>query len=416
MTTLVKNIGCLVTVNSEGRGRLRSADMGNCGMIPAAAMIFDETILWVGSDVAAADIAESGGWGDCHIVDAGGMTVLPGFVDSHTHLVYAGSRAAEYARRLQGVTYQQVAREGGGIISTMHAVRNATVDELTSVGEYHAIRALEHGTTTLEVKSGYGLDLRSELNMLNAIHYLQDRSPQRLMATFMGAHDVPPEFAGQRSAYVDFIIEQMLPAVADQGIARFCDVFVDEGYFTLQEGRRILATASALGLLPRLHADELACLGAAGMAVEAGALSADHLLHISDRDIAAISSGTTVATLLPGTAYTLGLPYAPARRLIDAGATVALASDCNPGSCLTENMQLILSLACTNMGMTIEEAIVAATINGAAALGADTEIGSLEAGKQADFVIYEVEHYHHLVYHFGVNHVQSVWIGGQPVL
>ncbi|MBN9398806.1 MAG: imidazolonepropionase ['Candidatus Kapabacteria' thiocyanatum] len=421
MATLITNIASLITVDAAGQRSRTGAAMREIGEIRDGAILFDDTIRWIGTSEDALsllnDEARLTALGivvaDLEIVDAEGRTVLPGFVDSHTHVVFAGSRATEFARRLQGVSYQEIAAEGGGILATVNAVRDASVEDLVHVGEGLVHSAMEHGTTTMEIKSGYGLTLDSELRQLEAVAILNDTMAPRIMATFMGAHDVPPEYRDRREAYVDHIIDDMLPRVAEQGIAQFCDAFVDTGYFTNDDGRRIAAAAKAHGLIPKIHADELSAFGAAEMAAESGAISADHLLFASEAGIESMKKHGTVATLLPGTAYTLRLPYAPARRMIDAGAVVALATDCNPGSCFCENMQQIISLACMNMGMSIEEAITASTLHGAAALGVAEYVGSLEVGKMADIVMYDVAGYADLVYHFGTNKVVSVWIEGE---
>lgn len=410
MATLITNISSLVTVNANGAHSKTGASMNDVGEIRDAAILFDETITWIGP---ASEIDET--TIDAEIIDAHGCTVMPGFVDSHTHIVFAGSRSQEFARRLQGVSYQQIAAEGGGILHTMRAVRDAELPDLVNVAEGLAHSALQHGTTTIEVKSGYGLTLDSELRQLAALEDLTEMLPMTFVGTFLGAHDVPPEYAGRREAYVDHIIADMLPRIAEQRVAVFCDVFADTGYFTNDDAERILRAAREHGLVPKVHADELSAFGAAEMAARVGAISADHLLYISEAGMDAMKAAGTVATLLPGTAYTLRLPYAPARTMIDKGMIVALATDCNPGSCFCENMQQILSLACMNMRMSIEESIVASTLHGAAALGMADTIGSLEVGKRADLVMYHVPSYTDLVYHFGANAVMSVFTAGQEV-
>jgi imidazolonepropionase len=416
--TLFTNIASLVTVHADGALAKIGAAMRNVGEVRDAAVLFDEErIHWVGSShavdaaLAALDVDSA----EVDVVDCTGKTVMPGFVDSHTHMVHAGSRAHEFARRLSGVPYAQIAAEGGGILTTMKAVREASVDELVAVGDRLATSALEHGTTTIEIKSGYGLTLESELRMLEAIGVLRDEHEATIVATFMGAHDVPPEFRHDADAYVQHIIDVMLPAVAAQGIAMFCDAFPDQGFFSVDQAERVLRAAQGLGLRGKVHADEIANIGASAMAARLGLASADHLEFTTRENVAAMRDAGVICTLLPGTAYTLRLPYPDARMMIDEGAVVALATDCNPGSCLSENMQLMLSLACTNMGMSVEETIVAATLHGAAALGIADEVGSIEAGKRADLVIYDVPSYADIVYHFGVNHVWSVWVNGAEV-
>ncbi len=410
MATLITNISSLVTVNANGGTARTGASMNDVGEIKDGAILFDETIEWIGraSEIDADNI-------DADVIDAQGCTVMPGFVDSHTHMVFAGSRSHEFARRLQGVSYQTIAAEGGGILSTMRAVREADLPTLLDIAEPLVHSAMQHGTTTVEIKSGYGLTLDSELRQLAVLEDLREMLPITFVGTFLGAHDVPPEYAGRREAYVDHIINDMLPRIAEQRVAEFCDVFADTGYFTNEDSERILRAAATYGLKAKVHADELTPVGAAEMAARVGAVSADHLLHISEAGMEAMKAAGTVATLLPGTAYTLRLPYAPARAMIDRGMVVALATDCNPGSCFCENMQQIMSLACMNMRMSIEESIVASTLHGAAALGLASVTGSLEVGKRADIVIHHVPSYTELVYHFGTNTVMSVFAGGQEV-
>lgn len=409
--TLLTDISTLVTVNCGGRGRKAGAEMGDIGILSNAAMLFDDRIRWLGTAEEAQKLRESGEISPIHIRSANNHTVIPGFVDSHTHIVFAGSRADEFARRLRGTTYQEIAAEGGGILRTMTAVRSAMEDELYETGKRLALAALQNGTTTIEIKSGYGLTPESEMNLLRAANRLQNDLPQRVIVTFMGAHDFPPEFSKRRDDYVELICNEMIPAA--KGLARFCDVFTDTGYFTLEQSKKILKTAAQYGFHLKVHADELTPFGAAEMAAEMAAISADHLLFCSEKGMDAMKESGTMATLLPGTAYTLRLPYAPARTMIEHGLAVALATDCNPGSCYMENMQLVLSLACTNMRMTVEETISAATINGAAALGLGHETGSIEIGKAADFLITDCTEYPELVYHFGGNRVEEVWIGGK---
>lgn len=410
--TAFTNISSLVTVAASGALCKTGADMQDVGEIRNGAVLFDESILWVGEAAGLPAELERRGLTarDIHVVDCTGRTVMPGFVDSHSHMVFAGSRAHEFARRLAGVPYQTIASEGGGILATMLATRTATLGELVEQGRILVRSARTHGTTTLEIKSGYGLTLGSELVMLEAIGVLRDEfaalpheSRVDIHATFLGAHAFPPEFANNHEGYVQHIIDDMLPAVAAQGIAEFCDIFTDTGYFTVEQSERILTTARTHGLRLKVHAEELAHTGASAMAARLGCISADHLEEITDADIIALRDAGVVATLLPGTAYTLRLKPPPARPLIDSNAVVALASDCNPGSCFCENMQLVLSLACITMHMSIEEAVVASTLNGAAALGISHLTGSIEVGKRADLAIYNVPSYQDLVYHFGVN-------------
>ncbi len=409
---LLINVSQLVTVSAFGAMTKTGAAMREIGVIERGAVVFDEVIRWVGR---TEDLPAEYGGDEHEVIDCTGQVVLPGFVDSHTHVVFAGSRAHEYARRLSGVPYTQIAAEGGGILTTMNAVRTASVEEIVEVGERLVMSALGHGTTTLEIKSGYGLSTEAELKLLEAIGILQEELPTEIHATFLGAHDVPPEFKQDPDAYVDVIVNDMLDKVQGQGIATACDAFPDKGFFTIAQTERILQAAQERGFDIRLHADEIANIGASQLAAKYGALSADHLEFTTVDDMRAMRDAGVVATLLPGTAYTLRLPYPDARMMIEEGLVVALATDCNPGSCFTENMQQILSLACVNMGMSIEEAITASTLHGAHALRIADRVGSIEVGKQADLVLYDVPSYADIVYHFGTNHVYSVWIKGEEV-
>ena len=386
--------------------------MNNLDIINDAVMIVDSSIVWVGTRLEFEQIAPQ--FDIAEWVDVGGKVVMPGFVDSHTHTVFAGNRSNEFALRLKGVSYQQIAAAGGGILTTVNGVRNATQEEIVHNAMSLVNSALRLGTTTMEIKSGYGLSFDAEMKLLQSIQEVRSKTSCTIVPTFMGAHDIPNEFKEHREQYISLICDTMIPAVSEQHLATFCDVFTDKGYFTLEETRLILTIGLQYGLSPKMHADELATVNATELACEMGAYSADHLLHVSDAGIEALAnSKRTVATLLPGTAYTLRLPYAPARKLIDSGAIVALATDCNPGSCFTENMQTILSLACMNMNMSIEESIVASTLHGAKALALEQSKGSLEIGKDADFIVINTTNYADIVYHFGTNLIEQTWIAGQ---
>lgn len=354
---------------------------------------------------------------DCLRVDARGRTVLPGLVDSHTHIVYAGERSAEFARRLAGVTYEKIASEGGGILSTVHATRDASEEELRAQARVRLDRMLEHGTTTAEVKSGYGLSTDDELKILRAIRGLDEIHAVDLVPTFLGAHTLPEEFQDRREAFLDVICREMLPAVVEEELARYCDVFCEEGVFTVPESRRILEAAAELGLGLRIHADELAASGGGLLAAELHAASADHLIHVSADGIEALVEAGVTATLLPATTFFLGKnKYAPALRLLDAGAAVAIATDCNPGSSNTESLPMAMVIGCLQMGLSIEQAITAATLNAACSLGRQEEIGTLEVGKRMDAVLLDAPSHLHIVYHFGVNPVHTVIKDGRIVV
>jgi imidazolonepropionase len=348
-------------------------------------------------------------------LDAHGRVVMPGFVDSHTHAIFAGSREQEFAQRTAGVSYQDIAAAGGGIPTTVQATREATTDELVALATRRLDLVLQHGTTTMEAKSGYGLTTADEVKILEAIRLLQDQHPVEIHPTFFGAHEVPPEYRENADGYIDLVVGEMIPAVATKRLAEFCDVFCDQAAFSVEQSRRVLQAGLEHGLRPRLHADEFAASGGAELAAEVGALSADHLLRVRRDGIRALKAAGVTATLLQGTAFFLGLPYAPARAFLEAGLRVALATDFNPGSSYTPNMQLILTLACTQMRMTVEEAIEAATVGGAHALGLQAQVGALTPDRWCDLVVLDVPSYVHVPYLYGVNHVQTVVKAGEVV-
>lgn len=343
--------------------------------------------------------------------DAGGHALLPGFVDSHTHLLFGGSRAEEFRMRMRGASYMDIMDAGGGINNTVKATRAASEEKLASKARTYLREMKKMGITTTEIKSGYGLDVENEKKMLNAIATLgADPRLPKVVPTFMGAHAIPNEFKGRTDDYVDYIINEMLPQCAP--LAEMSDVFCEKGVFTPQQSQRILKAARHHGHSLKIHADEISCLDGALLATSLNAISADHLLHVSPKGIEALASSPTVATLLPLTAFVLKEPYAPARKLIDAGAAVALASDFNPGSCFSFSIPLIIALATLQMGMTLEETITALTLNGAAALGRAHDTGSIEVGKQADFIILKFKDYNFLNYHTGINCVQHTYVMG----
>jgi len=350
------------------------------------------------------------------VIDAGGQVVLPAFTDPHTHIPFGGFRAGEFNMRLKGAGYMDIARAGGGINSTVRATREATEDELFAAGMKNLDLLARHGVATVEMKSGYGLDTENELKQLRVIRRLQDASPLDIKATFMGAHEVPPEYKGNTKGYVDLVVNEMLPAVKAQGIAEYCDVFCEEGVFSIEESRRILSAARELGFKIRIHADEIVPLKGAELAAEQKAVSADHLMQISDQGIADMAAAGTVFTLLPGTTFFLmSNNFAPAKKIIDAGGILSLSTDLNPGSSHTHSMPLIISLACLKMGMTIEQALNAVTINGAHALELSDRTGSIHPGKQADLILLDAPSHEFLVYNFGVNRISGLMKKGNWV-
>lgn len=411
---LLVHAGQLLTLagDSAWAGPRTGADLDDLGLIVDGAVAVSEgLIIQVGT---TADLREAFPR-PAEVVDAGGRVVLPGFVDAHTHLLFGGSRADEFERRLQGATYQEIAAAGGGILHTVMQTRLLGEDALVEIGRARLDRMLAHGTTTVEAKSGYGLSTEDELKLLRALHRLNAAHQVDVVPTFLGAHAVPREFAADPDGYVALVIEEMLPAVAEEDLAEFCDAFCEQGAFTPAQSRAILEAGSAWGLIPKLHADQLSDQGGARLAAEVGAISADHLEHASEDGLRVMAEEGTIAVLLPGAAFFLGLREAPARRMVDLGVPVALATDFNPGSSPTYSMPMVLALAVLRLRLRPAEAIVAATINAAHAVGAAEEVGSLEPGKVADLVILDATDYRALAMHFGVNLVDAVYKRGREV-
>ncbi len=380
----------------------------------AAVAVDGGVIIGVGPEVELE--AEHDGGGAIERVDCCGGVLTPGLVDSHSHAVFGRWRADEYELRSRGVPYMEIARRGGGINASVRDLRDRSEDELVAVTRDRLADVLAFGTTTLEVKSGYGLTTEDELKMLRAVRRLDEETPLDLVPTFLGAHETPPEYRDDRDAYLDVVVTEMIPAVADAGLARFCDVFMEPGVFDAGQSRRVLEAGLEHDLVPKLHADELEPSGGAELAVELGAASADHLGAVSEAGIAALAGSETVATLLPGTLFFLGMSgYAPARALLDAGATVALATDFNPGSSATPSLPLILTIACSQMGMTPLEALVAATRGGARALALDDGTGMIRQGSPADLVLWDASDYREIPYRYGVRLARTVWKAGEAV-
>jgi imidazolonepropionase len=409
---LIYDAAQVLTLASTG-GPKRGAAMNDLGIIlNGAVAIRDGRLLDVGpSDELRSRVRAA------KTLHAGGRLVMPGFVDPHTHLVWAGDRAGEFEKRVSGASYMEIMAAGGGIMSSVLRTRAASLDDLVSQARARLDRMLSHGTTTVEIKTGYGLDVQNELKQLRAIYQLQEVSPVTLVPTFLGAHAVPSEYVGRADEYVDLVVEEMLPAAAQSKVPpRFCDVFCEHGAFSLEQSRRVLEAARRLDLGLKIHADEFQPLGGTRLAVELGATSADHLVCTPPDEIELLARSNTIAVALPGTPFGLGHhDYTPARALIDADGAVALATDCNPGTCWCENMQLMIALACRYMGMTPAEALSAATINAAHAVGLGDEVGSLEPGKRADLLLLDVPSYQHVGYRFGTNLVEGVIVGGQVI-
>jgi imidazolonepropionase len=406
---LIYNASQLITVASPG-GPRRGEATGDLGIIRGGAVaIRDGRILTVGPSQEIRRQVRA-----ARSLDAGGRLVMPGFVDPHTHLVWAGERADEFEMRVAGASYLQIMAAGGGIMNTVRQTRKADLETLIHETRRRLDRMVAHGTTTIEIKTGYGLATEAELKQLEAIHHLQQESAATLVATFLGAHAIPAEFGGRAEAYVDLVVGEMLPAMAGLEVPpRFCDVFCEDGAFSLAQSRRVLEAARALGFGLKIHVDEFQALGGTRLAVELGATSADHLVCTPPEEIELLAQSDTIAVALPGTPFGLGHnEYTPARAIIATGGALALATDCNPGTCWCENMQLMIALACRCMAMTPAEAISAATINAAHALGLGDQVGSLEPGKRADLILVDAPSYAHLAYRFGTNLVERVMIGG----
>lgn len=383
--------------------------MRDIGCVEDAALgIIAGRVAWVGTRAQSECLV-----GPRYAVQAD-QCVVPGLVDAHTHPIWGGSRTGEFEMRAAGATYLDIHRAGGGIMSTVRATRALDAASLALRTRRHLTRMLTHGTTTVEAKSGYGLDLDTELRDLRVLREAARSLPMQVVPTFMGAHAVPSEHASSRAAYIDLVAGPMISRVAEEGLAAYCDVFCEDGAFTLEESRRILEAARARGLGLKIHAEEFAYLGGARMAASLGAVSVDHLLSLPSSDFDAIRAGGSIAVLLPGTAFFLGkTAYAPARGLIEADVPVAIATDFNAGSCMTESLPMALSVAILQMRLTPEEAIVAGTVNAAHAVGRGADVGSLEPGKRADFLVIDCADPREWLYHFGVNLVAEVWTGGE---
>lgn len=406
---LIKNAAQVVT--PQGHTAIKGASMKDVKIYENASVLIED-----GHIVAVGDGAE---WAKTvpvdKQIDATGKTVLPGFVDSHTHFVFGGYRADEFLWRMEGMTYMEIMERGGGINNTMKATRNASAEELIEHSMDILEKMLAFGITTVEGKSGYGMDHDTELKQLEVMKELEQRQPVEIVRTFMGAHSIPPEYKGRNEEFLKFLVKEVMPDVKKADLAQFCDNFCEKGVFSIEESRQYLQQAKDMGFDLKIHADEIVTLGGAELGAELGCTSADHLLHASDEGIKALANSDTVATLLPTTAFCLKEPFAPARKMIDAGCAVALATDFNPGSGFTNSVPLMIALGVIYMGMTAEEAITALTLNGAAAVGRADTIGSIEEGKQADIVILQYPSYKFLPYHTGVNIVETVIKKGKVV-
>ncbi len=403
MNLLINNIKQLVTVSANRRGIKAGCEMSDIGVVEnSSVLIVDGKISKIApsSKIKVND--------EIFVLDAEGGIALPGFVDSHTHLIFSGSRENEFAMRAEGKTYQDIASSGGGILSTVRATREASKRELFRLGEKRLNDMLKLGTTTVEIKSGYGLSPDSEIKILEIINELKRDHFSTIVPTFLGAHAIPFEFKENPDEYVELICNYILPHISEKKMAIFCDIFCENGYFNLKQSERILSKAKEVGLKIKLHADQLSTFGATELGVSLGAISVDHLELINENGINALSKSKTIASILPGSSFFLNHKYAPARTIIDSNIPVALATDFNPGTSMCYSMPMMMTIACTQMKMRVEEAITASTLNGAAALGLSNEVGSIEVGKNGDIIIFDVPDYKYIPYHFSNNFVKHV--------
>lgn len=408
---LIKNAAEIVTCS--GFSAKSGPEMSDLHIIKGGNILIENGII---SSVGGVDeTLKASDMSQFTIVDASGKAVLPGFVDSHTHFVFGGYREEEFSWRLKGDSYMEIMQRGGGINSTVAATRKASKTELAHAGKKRLDSMLSFGVTTVEGKSGYGLDLETEIRQLETMKDLNLEHPIDIIPTFLGAHAIPPEFSGRSQDYIEFIIDKVLPEIAEKKLALFCDIFCEEGVFSISQSRKLLTAARQYGLQAKFHADEIVQLGGAELAAELKAVSADHLLQASDRGIEQMAKQGVICTLLPGTAFSLKEPYARGREMIDRGCAVALATDLNPGSCFSESIPLNIALATIYMGLSTEEAITAFTLNGAAAISREKTIGSIDAGKQGDLILLDFPSYRFIPYHIGVNSVQEVIKNGVSV-
>lgn len=410
----IKHIGQLATVAAKYDGPKIGKEMSDLGLIEDGSVWIEDGIIQaVGTTVELAEIYSGQ---EAEVVDATGRLVTPGLVDPHTHVAYGGSREREFEMRLEGATYMEIMNAGGGIHATTRMTREATEEELIEQTTKRLDLFLQHGVTTVEGKSGYGMELETELKQLRVMKALQTSHPIDIVPTFMGAHAVPTDYKGREEEYVDLVIEKMLPLVAELKLAEFNDVFCEKGVFTPEQSDRILEAGKQYGLTPKIHADEIEPYGGAELAAKVGAISAEHLLKASDEGIQKMAEAGTIACLLPATALYLREKAAEGRKMIDAGVPVAISTDCNPGSSPTVSMPLVMNLACISMRMTPAEALTAATYNAACAVKREHVVGSIEVGKQADLVMWNAKNYQEIQYFFGVNHVHTVWKKGIKVV
>ena len=410
MRTLIKNIKKLVQVERQPKLRAQGAEMTQMETVKDAYLLVEDGII-----KAFGPMSEWNGTADRE-VDAKGRMVFPSFCDSHTHLVYANSRELEFVDKIRGLSYEEIAKRGGGILNSAKATAAASEDELYDMAQRRLEEVMRIGTGALEIKSGYGLTTESELKLLRVIRRLKENSPLTIKSNFLGAHGIPMEYRGHQEDYVNLVINEMIPKVADEGLADFIDVFCDQGFFTVEDTARILEAGIKYGMKPKIHANEMAVSGGVQVGVKYGAISVDHLEQMGDAEIECLKGTETMPTILPGCAFFLNLPLSPARKMIDAGLPVAMASDYNPGTAPSNNMQLILSMACIRYRLTPEEALNATTLNTAYAMGVSRELGTIAVGKKANFYITKpIPSYEYMPYSYGENKVERVFLNGVEV-
>ncbi|AZV60115.1 imidazolonepropionase [Peribacillus frigoritolerans] len=412
----IKHATQLATLSSERKGPRSKEGMSELGLIEDGSIWMESGLIQAVGTTKELEKLYADRMHEAEVFDATGHLVTPGLVDPHTHVVYGGSREREFEMRLEGATYMDIMNGGGGIHATTRMTREASEEELMEQTIRRLDSFLAHGVTTVEGKSGYGMNLETELKQLRVMKKLQEEHPIDLVPTFMGAHAVPKDYKGREDEFVDHLINDMLPIVAEEKLAEFNDVFCEKGVFTPEQSERILKAGKKYGLIPKIHADEIEPYGGAELAAKIGAISAEHLLKASEEGIQAMAKSGTIACLLPATALYLREDAAPGRRMVDEGVAVAISTDCNPGSSPTTSMPLVMNLACISMRLTPAEALTAATYNAACAINRQEKIGSVEVGKQADVVLWNVENYQELQYLFGVNHVKTVWKNGVQVV
>lgn len=409
---ILKNIGKLVTMQGSSSFRVKE-EMNKINIIENAYIaVKNGKILAIGVGDEFGNLFGE----DTKIHDAEGLLVTPGLIDSHTHLIHGGSRENEFSMKLNGVPYIEILNNGGGILSTVKATKEASEEELYKKAKKSLDRMLEFGVTTVEEKSGYGLELNTEVKQLEVARVLDKNHPVDLVHTFLGAHAVPVEYKENHKAYIDILVDVMMPKIKDMGLAEFCDVFCEEGVFTIEESEYILQKAKEMGYKLKIHADEIESLGGAELAAKLGCVSADHLMAASDEGIKMMAQNNVVANILPATSFNLNKDYADCRKMIDMGAIVSLSSDYNPGSCPSENLQLVMQLGCLHLKMTPNEVLTAVTINAAYAIDRADKIGSIEVGKNADFVVFDASNVEYLMYHFGIDHTKKVYKNGKLVV